>query len=70
MKRTYWFGVLLGAFLVASAPAQIIYSFETEDLHGFTSNPPQGWQVFRATTGVTHGNYSMGVQWPGNFGWL
>ncbi|MCX7926447.1 MAG: hypothetical protein N2554_11660, partial [Fimbriimonadales bacterium] len=46
------------------------YSFETEDLHGFTSNPPQGWQVFRATTGVTHGNYSMGVQWPGNFGWL
>ncbi|MCX7993772.1 MAG: hypothetical protein N2651_08910 [Fimbriimonadales bacterium] len=71
MKRTYWWtGVLLSAFLVASAPAQIIYSFETTDLHGYADDAGDGWQVFRATTGVTHGEYSMGIQWPGGFRWL
>jgi hypothetical protein len=75
MKRTHgWIsGILLGAFLVANAPAQIIYSFETEDLHGFANSAGDGWQVFRAQIGVTHGDYSMGVQWPsgsGGFRWL
>ncbi len=73
MKHPYWLGVLLGAFLVASAPAQIIYSFETEDLHGYADDAGDGWQVFRAQIGVTHGEYSMGVRWPdnaGGFRWL
>ncbi|MCS7208360.1 MAG: dockerin type I repeat-containing protein [Fimbriimonadales bacterium] len=72
MKRAYWWlGVSLGALLVATAPAQIVYSFEPEDLHGFANNVPAGWQVFRATLGVTHGQYSMGVSMPANdFQWL
>ena len=74
MKRTLFaLGILVGALTIATAPAQIVYSFETEDLHGFAGSGGEGWQVFRATTGVTHGDYSMGVLWPtgsGGFRWL
>ena len=74
MKRTLFaLGILVGALTIATAPAQIVYSFETEDLHGFAGSAGDGWQVFRATTGVTHGDYSMGVLWPtgsGGFRWL
>jgi hypothetical protein len=74
MKRTLLaLGILVGALTIATAPAQIVYSFESEDLHGFASSAGGGWQVFRATTGVTHGDYSMGVLWPtgsGGFRWL
>ncbi|MFN4032681.1 MAG: dockerin type I domain-containing protein [Fimbriimonadales bacterium] len=73
MKHTYWMGVLMGAFLAANAPAQIVYSFETEDLHGYADDAGDDWQVFRAQTGVTHGDYSMAVLWPSNSGgfrWL
>jgi hypothetical protein len=74
MKRTLLaLGILVGALTIATAPAQIVYSFEPEDLHGFAGSTGDGWQVFRATTGVTHGNYSMGVLWPtgsGGFRWL
>jgi hypothetical protein len=74
MKRTLFaLGILVGALTIATAPAQIVYSFETEDLHGFANSAGDGWQVFRATTGVTHGDYSMGVLWPtgiGDFRWL
>jgi hypothetical protein len=74
MKRTLLaLGILVGALTIATAPAQIVYSFEPEDLHGFAGSAGDGWQVFRATTGVTHGDYSMGVLWPtgsGGFRWL
>jgi hypothetical protein len=74
MKRTLLaLGILVGALTIATAPAQIVYSFETEDLHGFASSAGGGWQVFRATTGVTHGNYSMGFHWPdgvSGFRWI
>jgi hypothetical protein len=74
MKRTLLaLGILVGALTIATAPAQIVYSFESEDLHGFASSAGGGWQVFRATTGVTHGDYSMGVLWPPDpprFRWL
>ncbi|BCW96600.1 MAG: dockerin type I domain-containing protein [Fimbriimonadales bacterium] len=74
MKRTLFaLSILAGALTLATAPAQIVYSFEPEDLHGFAGSAGDGWQVFRATTGVTHGDYSMGVQWPstsGGFRWL
>jgi len=74
MKPTLFaLGILVGALTIATAPAQIVYSFEPEDLHGFAGSAGDGWQVFRATTGVTHGDYSMGVFWPtnsGGFRWL
>jgi hypothetical protein len=74
MKRTLLaLGILVGALTIATAPAQIVYSFENEDLHGFADDAGEGWQVFRATTGVTHGDYSMGVLWPPDpprFRWL
>ena len=74
MKRTLFaLGILAGALTIATAPAQIVYSFEPEDLHGFADSGGDGWQVIRATTGVTHGDYSMGVLWPtgsGGFRWL
>jgi hypothetical protein len=74
MKHTLFaLGILVGALTIATAPAQIVYSFESEDLHGFAASAGAGWQVFRATTGVTHGNYSMGVLWPtgsNRFRWL
>jgi hypothetical protein len=75
MRRTLFaLGILVGALTIATAPAQIVYSFETEDLHGFAGSGGGGWQVIRATTGVTHGDYSMGVLWPttgsNRFRWL
>jgi hypothetical protein len=77
MKRTLFaLGILVGALTIATAPAQIVYSFETEDLHGFAddSDPITGWLVFREPSiGVTHGNYSMGFHWPdgvSGFRWI
>jgi hypothetical protein len=74
MKRTLFaLGILAGALTIATAPAQIVYSFESEDLHGFAGSGGDDWQVIRATTGVTHGDYSMGVFWssdPPRFRWL
>jgi hypothetical protein len=74
MKRTLFaLGILVGALTIATAPAQVVYSFEEPNLHGFANSAGDGWQVFRATTGVTHGDYSMGVLWPtgsGGFRWL
>jgi hypothetical protein len=77
MKRTLLaLGILVGALTIATAPAQIVYSFETEDLHGFAddSDPITGWLVFREPLiGVTHGNYSMGFHWPdgvSGFRWI
>jgi hypothetical protein len=77
MKRTLLaLGILVGALTIATAPAQIVYSFETEDLHGFAddSDPITGWLVFREPSiGVTHGNYSMGFHWPdgvSGFRWI
>jgi hypothetical protein len=77
MKRTLFaLGILVGALTIATAPAQIVYSFETEDLHGFarSDDPNTGWRVFREPSiGVTHGNYSMGFHWPdevSGFRWI
>ena len=74
MKRTLFaLGILVGALTIATAPAQVVYSFEDLDLHGFAYSAGDGWQVFRARTGVTHGEYSMGVLWPtgsDGFRWL
>jgi hypothetical protein len=77
MKRTLFaLGILVGALTIATAPAQIVYSFETEDLHGFAddSDPITGWLVFQEPSiGVTHGNYSMGFHWPdevSGFRWI
>lgn len=71
MKRVHLWLVAGLSALLTCAPAQIIYSFETEDLHGYADdNAPGFLEVFQATTGVTHGNYSMGVRWPGGFRWL
>ncbi|MGQ9657367.1 MAG: hypothetical protein ACUVV1_05635 [Fimbriimonadales bacterium] len=72
-RRLRYLGILVGALTIATAPAQIVYSFETEDLHGFAGSAGDGWQVFRATAGITHGDYSMGIIWPtgsGGFRWL
>lgn len=69
-RRLRYLGILVGALTIATAPAQIVYSFETEDLHGFAGSAGDGWQVFRATAGVTHGDYSMGVLWPAGSGGL
>jgi len=74
MRRTLFaLGILAGALTIATAPAQVVYSFEEPGMHGFAGSGGDGWQVIRATTGVTHGNYSMGVLWPtgsGGFRWL
>jgi hypothetical protein len=75
MRQTLrYMGVLMGALTIATAPAQIVYSFETEDLHGYAGSATGGWEVFQeGTIGVTHGSYSMGVWWPegsGGFRWL
>ena len=77
MKRTLFaLGILVGALTIATAPAQIVYSFETEDLHGFANSddPITGWRVFQEPSiGVTHGYYSMGFHWPdgvSGFRWI
>jgi hypothetical protein len=74
MKRTLLaLGILVGALTIATAPAQVVYSFEEPSMHGFAGSGGDGWQVIHATTGVTHGDYSMGVLWPtgsGGFRWL
>jgi hypothetical protein len=72
---------MIGALFTSNAPAQVIFSFETPDLHGYagSGDPPDYcdavgwgncWQIFQATQGVTDGDYSMGVKWPGGFRWL
>jgi len=77
MKRTLFaLGILVGALLIATAPAQVVYSFEEPDMHGFADDdsPETGWRVIQSSTiGVTHGNYSMGFLWPegvSGFRWL
>jgi hypothetical protein len=77
MKRTLLaLGILVGALTIATAPAQVVYSFEEPDMHGFANadDPITGWRVIQSSTiGVTHGNYSMGFLWPegvSGFRWL
>ncbi|MDW8052706.1 MAG: dockerin type I repeat-containing protein [Armatimonadota bacterium] len=72
MKRVYGLLVAsLSALTLTYAPAQIVYSFETPDLHGYADDNAPGYlEVFQATEGVTHGSYSMGVRWPGGFRWM
>jgi hypothetical protein len=77
MKRTLLaLGILVGALTIATAPAQVVYSFEEPDMHGFADDddPDTGWRVIQSSTiGVTHGEYSMGVLWPPDpprFRWL
>jgi hypothetical protein len=77
MKRTLLaLGILVGALTIATAPAQVVYSFEEPDMHGFADDddPITGWRVIQSSTiGVTHGNYSMGFLWPegvSGFRWL
>jgi hypothetical protein len=77
MKRTLLaLGILAGALMIATAPAQVVYSFEEPDMHGFADDddPKTGWRVIQSSTiGVTHRNYSMGFFWPdevSGFRWL
>jgi hypothetical protein len=76
MKRTLLaLGILVGALTIATAPAQVVYSFEEPNLHGFAGSGGGGWLVFQESQiGVTHGEYSMGVHWPptdsGDSRWL
>ena len=77
MKRTLLaLGILVGALTIATAPAQVVYSFEEPDMHGFADDdsPDTGWRVIQSSAiGVTHGRYSMGVLWPPDpprFRWL
>jgi hypothetical protein len=77
MRRTLFvLGILVGALTIATAPAQVVYSFEEPDMHGFADDddPITGWRVIQSSTiGVTHGNYSMGFLWPegvSGFRWL
>jgi hypothetical protein len=77
MKRTLFaLGILVGVLTIATAPAQVVYSFEEPDMHGFADDdsPDTGWRVIQSSTiGVTHGNYSMGFLWPNEvsgFRWI
>jgi hypothetical protein len=77
MKRTLLaLGILVGALTIATAPAQVVYSFEDPDMHGFADDdsPNTGWRVIQSSTiGVTHRNYSMGFLWPegvNGFRWI
>jgi hypothetical protein len=77
MKRTLFaLGILVGALTIATAPAQVVYSFEDPDMHGFADDdsPNTGWRVIQSSTiGVTHRNYSMGFLWPegvNGFRWI
>jgi hypothetical protein len=39
MKRTLLaLGILVGALLIATAPAQVVYSFEEPNMHGFADD--------------------------------
>ena len=75
MKRTLFaLGILVGALTIATAPAQVVYSFEEPNLHGFANSAGDGWLVFQESQiGVTHLYHSMGVLWPtgsDGFRWL
>ncbi|MCS7065526.1 MAG: hypothetical protein NZL85_04525, partial [Fimbriimonadales bacterium] len=82
MRLNRWFlGVIMGALLGSYAPAQVVFSFENPDLHGYANDADpfeycdavgwdNCWQIFQATQGVTHCQHSMGVKWPGGFRWL
>jgi hypothetical protein len=83
MRLNRWLlGLMMGALCLSYAPAQVVFSFETSDLHGYADDADSSdhcntvgwdncWQITQSdTAGVTHGNYSMRVKWPGGFRWL
>jgi hypothetical protein len=81
MRLNRWLlGLMMGALCLSYAPAQVVFSFETPDLHGYAddADPPEYceavnwncWQITQSTDGVTDGSYSMRVKWPGGFRWL
>jgi hypothetical protein len=83
MRLNRWLlGLMMGALCLSYAPAQVVFSFETPDLHGYADDADSSddcntvgwdncWQITQSdTAGVTHGNYSMRVKWPGGFRWL
>ena len=48
--RHNWIWVLgMGALLMTSAPAQVIFSFEDPDMHGYAADgDPDDWCVHRS----------------------
>jgi hypothetical protein len=82
MRLNRWLlGLMMGALCLSYAPAQVVFSFETPDLHGYADDADSSdycddvgwdycWQITQSTDGVTDGNYSMRVKWPGGFRWL
>jgi hypothetical protein len=82
MRLNRWLlGLMMGALCLSYAPAQVVFSFETPDLHGYADDADSSdycdavgwdncWQITQSTDGVTDGSYSMRVKWPGGFRWL
>jgi hypothetical protein len=82
MRLNRWLlGLMMGALCLSYAPAQVVFSFETPDLHGYANDADSSddcntvgwdncWQITQSTDGVTDGSYSMRVKWPGGFRWL
>lgn len=82
MRLNRWLlGLMMGALCLSYAPAQVVFSFETPDLHGYADDADPSdycdavgwdncWQIAQSTNGVTDGSYSMRVKWPGGFRWL
>jgi hypothetical protein len=82
MRLNRWLlGLMMGALCLSYAPAQVVFSFEIPDLHGYADDADSSdycdavgwdncWQITQATDGVTDGSYSMRVKWPGGFRWL
>jgi hypothetical protein len=81
MRLNRWLlGLMMGALCLSYAPAQVVFSFETPDLHGYADDADPSdyceavnwncWQITQSTDGVTDGSYSMRVKWPGGFRWL
>jgi hypothetical protein len=81
MRLNRWLlGLMMGALCLSYAPAQVVFSFETPDLHGYADDADPSdyceavnwdcWQITQSTDGVTDGNYSMRVKWPDGFRWL
>ena len=82
MRLNRWLlGVMMGALCLSYAPAQVVFSFEDPDLHGYADDADPSdycdavgwdncWQITQSTDGVTDGSYSMRVKWPSGFRWL